>query len=747
MAREEDDTAAIETVPVVPWMRTPIDVTHVDSCALESLPCLNPRLKKALENIGISSLFPVQVSVWHETIGPGGFERDICVNSPTGSGKTLAYALPIVQNLESRAVRCIRALVVLPTRDLALQVKNVFNAIAPAVGLSVGLAMGQSSISDEISKLIKTPKLDAGICYDPEDLSESLESAVDILVATPGRLMDHINNTKGFTLEHLRFLVVDETDRLLREAYQSWLPTVLQLTQTSDNGLFPSSTPFIPSAFGSLQTVRRQSVERGFKGKPYPRLVKMALSATLTKDPSKLIQLDLHHPLFMTTGKGRYKLPEKLECLRLICETGMKPVYLVALLKSWEGEKCIVFTSSVEKTRRLCKLLNFFDDLNIKVEEYSGGRDQSDRSKQLKAFRKGVIQVLVASDALTRGMDVKGVTNVINYDVPPYSKTFVHRAGRTARAGQAGRCFTLLSDHEVRGFSKILKKVGNDSCRTYTFPPTTLNPIRVTYERAGKVVLITGASSGIGEHVAYEYAKKGANLALVARREDRLEIVAETSRQLGSRDVLIICGDVTKVDDCMKFVHETISHFGKLDHLISNAGISQSAMFEDFSRIQDAHPIMDTNFWGSTYITYYAIPHLRKSKGKIIVISSAVAKIAFPLATVYSASKAALLGFYEALRAELNPEIKVTLVLPGLISTDMTTPQIIERFGSDLILSESVSSCAKAIFQGVCRGESYIEEPSWIKWLFLVKAMCPEVIISGLNYSFMHFIKPFYKHD
>lgn len=84
--------------------------------------CLADRLKEALEKMGISSLFPVQVAVWHETIGPGGFERDVCVNSPTGSGKTLSYALPIVQTLSSRAVRCLRALVVLPTRDLALQV-------------------------------------------------------------------------------------------------------------------------------------------------------------------------------------------------------------------------------------------------------------------------------------------------------------------------------------------------------------------------------------------------------------------------------------------------------------------------------------------------------------------------------------------------------------------------------------------------------------------------------------------------
>ncbi|KAF2542964.1 hypothetical protein F2Q68_00030579 [Brassica cretica] len=378
MVEEEKDgqaqTQEETTNLVVPWMRAPVDVSHVDSCSLETLPSLHPRLKEALEKMGISSLFPVQVAVWHETIGPGGFERDVCVNSPTGSGKTLSYALPIVQTLSSRAVRCLRALVVLPTRDLALQVKGVFDAIAPSVGLSVGSAVGQSSIAGDIAQLIKTPKLDAGICYDPEDISQNLESsAVDILVATPGRLMDHINNTKGFTLEHLRYL---------------------------------------------------------------------------------------------------------------ICETGVKPVYLVGLLKSLEGEKCIVFTSSVETTRRLCKLLNFFGDSMIKAKEYSGGLNQAVRSKELKAFRKGDIQVLISSDALARGMDVELVTNVINYDMPQYPKTFIHRAGRTARAGRAGRCFTLLGDHEVRRFSNLLKKVGNASCPIYPIPPDLFGPVRAIYEPA-----------------------------------------------------------------------------------------------------------------------------------------------------------------------------------------------------------------------------------------------------------------------
>ncbi|KAK3430709.1 hypothetical protein EUGRSUZ_E02430 [Eucalyptus grandis] len=471
------------SVPALPWMRSPVDVSLSNECSLDLVPCLDPRLKGALQNMGISSLFPIQVAVWQETIGPGAFERDICVNSPTGSGKTLAYALPIVQVLSTRAVRCLRALVVLPTRDLALQVKEVFDAIAPPVGLSVGLAVGQSSIADEIADLIKRPKLQAGICYDPEDPSPELQSAVDILVATPGRLVDHINSTHGFTLEHLCYLVVDETDRLLRESYQSWLPKVLQTTNSNNEGLLNSKSSLY-SAFGSMKTIRRCGIERGFKGKSYPRLAKMVLSATLTQDPSKLSQLDLHHPLFLSTGRRRYRFPEKLESYKLICQSELKPIYLVALLQNLGGEKCIVFTSSVESTHRLCTLLNFFTDLPLKIKEYSGLQRQSVRSKTLKAFREGDVQVLVSSDAMTRGMDVEGVRNVINYEIPLYIKTYIHRAGRTARAGQTGRCFTLLRKDEVKRFKKMLQKADNNSCPVYSLPASSVESLRSSYTSA-----------------------------------------------------------------------------------------------------------------------------------------------------------------------------------------------------------------------------------------------------------------------
>ncbi|OWM85510.1 DEAD-box ATP-dependent RNA helicase 1-like [Punica granatum] len=164
-----------------------------------------------------------------------------------------------------------------------------------------------------------------------------------------------------------------------------------------------------------------------------------------------------------------------------ICESKLKPIYLVSLLQSLGWERCIVFTSSVEPTHRLCNLLNFFSDLQLKIKEYSGLQRQSVRSKTLKAFREGDVQVLVSSDAMTRGMDVEGVKNVVNYDMSPYIKTYIHPAGRTARAGQSGRCFNLLRKEEVKRFKKLLQKADNNSCPVYSVPSSSIESLHTTY--------------------------------------------------------------------------------------------------------------------------------------------------------------------------------------------------------------------------------------------------------------------------
>ncbi|XP_058226433.1 11-beta-hydroxysteroid dehydrogenase-like 6 isoform X2 [Rhododendron vialii] len=235
-----------------------------------------------------------------------------------------------------------------------------------------------------------------------------------------------------------------------------------------------------------------------------------------------------------------------------------------------------------------------------------------------------------------------------------------------------------------------------------------------------KVVLITGASSGIGKHLAYEYAKGGACLVLVARRQKQLQEVACKARQLGSPDVIIETGDVSKVED--------------LDHLVNNAGIGPVCMFEDATNVDDFAPIMNINFWGSVYCTHFAIPHLRKSRGKIVVIASIVQLRPIPRVSIYSASKGALVSFYETLRVEVGSDIGITIVAPGLIDSEMTKGESTSKAGMDGFPVESTEGCTKAIFKSICRGDRYLIEPAWVRLIHLWNLLCPEAIESFIRW-------------
>ncbi|XP_042483368.1 11-beta-hydroxysteroid dehydrogenase A-like [Macadamia integrifolia] len=197
----------------------------------------------------------------------------------------------------------------------------------------------------------------------------------------------------------------------------------------------------------------------------------------------------------------------------------------------------------------------------------------------------------------------------------------------------------------------------------------------------GKVVLITGASSGIGEHLAYEYAKNGAYLVLVARREESLRKVAEKASHLGSPDVLVVAADVSLVDQCKRFIDEAVNHFGRLDHLVCNAGIGSYCALEDIPDVTNFLPVMDVNFWGSVYPTYFAIPHLKKCKGKIIVNASVAGWVVAPRGNVYGASKAALIHFYDNLRIEVAPEISIVVVSPGFVESEITQGKQLTKKG------------------------------------------------------------------
>ncbi|KAI3728427.1 hypothetical protein L6452_17064 [Arctium lappa] len=258
---------------------------------------------------------------------------------------------------------------------------------------------------------------------------------------------------------------------------------------------------------------------------------------------------------------------------------------------------------------------------------------------------------------------------------------------------------------------------------------------RPTENVAGKVVLITGASSGLGELMTYEYAKRGACLAIIAIKEpeSRLEKVAERARELGSPDVLFEFADVSNVDDCRMFVDDTIKRFGHLDHLVCNAGIGPIySMDIDVTKFV---PVMDINFWGSIYPTHFAIPHLRKTKGKIIVNASSAGVLHPPRGGFYNASKAALISFYESLRFDVSPTITITILTLGFIQTSILTAKYsangvgvhLKRDFGDIVPSMGAEPCAKAIVDGVCKGATSITEPRFIKSLFFIKFLFPEL--------------------
>ncbi|KAM0018718.1 putative 11-beta-hydroxysteroid dehydrogenase [Helianthus debilis subsp. tardiflorus] len=258
---------------------------------------------------------------------------------------------------------------------------------------------------------------------------------------------------------------------------------------------------------------------------------------------------------------------------------------------------------------------------------------------------------------------------------------------------------------------------------------------------AGKVILITGASTGIGEHLAYEFAKEGACLALVARREKQLHRVAQHASTIGSPNVIVLPGDVSKLEDCKRFVDQTIKHFGRLDYLVNNAAITTFGLFEDQTCVLDHTSVMNVNFWGSVYTTHFALQHLRRSKGKIITICSCGGWFATPRVSIYNASKGALLSFFETLRIEVGSDIDITVVTPGLVDTRLANKERLEEENALWVPRISAKTCAKAIVSNTKHGDKYLTVPSWMKTMLLWKTLCPEIVNSIANFVFIYWPK------
>jgi short-subunit dehydrogenase len=186
-----------------------------------------------------------------------------------------------------------------------------------------------------------------------------------------------------------------------------------------------------------------------------------------------------------------------------------------------------------------------------------------------------------------------------------------------------------------------------------------------------KSVIITGASSGIGRELAFRLAEKGAKLVIGARNLKRLEEVAAQCNKLGGETIAVPL-DVSKKEECKVVVEKAIETFGKIDVLVNNAGITMWAEFEKVTNLEAMEQIMQINFFGSMYMTYYALPWLIKSKGQIVGVSSLTGKTGIPTRSIYAASKHAMAGFFDSLRIEVkNKGVAVTMIYPGFVSSEV----------------------------------------------------------------------------
>lgn len=452
------------------------------TATVKDIPGLDKNIVRALKRNKITHFFPVQAQVipWllaaHRS--PTRYwSHDICVSAPTGSGKTLAFVIPIVQALCHRMVQQVGALVVLPVQDLAVQVYRVFVTYTQHTDLKVALVTGQTSFHKEQQQLVALSPV------------TGYRSLVDIVVTTPGRLVDHLQSTSGFTLKHLRFLVIDEADRVIEHVQNDWL---YHLYSHINAGNAPICHP--PAL--TIETLESTS-------SPPPQ--KLLFSATLTQDPEKLQQLGLFQPKLFTSvvgddqlengaiGKdeavrgdfiGKFTTPAELSEYVCVVTPESKPLVLYHIIASNSWQHVLVFVGSRKDAHRLSLLLSYLGQKSFKVAEISSSLSRPAREKVLSKFAAGTIDVLISSDALARGMDIEGVDYVVLYSAPKSVKNYIHRVGRTGRAGKPGTSVTFLQDSQVANFNETLHSAGKGALQKMDVQQSKLEELEDEYKSA-----------------------------------------------------------------------------------------------------------------------------------------------------------------------------------------------------------------------------------------------------------------------
>ncbi|KAK7074058.1 putative ATP-dependent RNA helicase ddx47 [Halocaridina rubra] len=317
--------------------------------------------------------------------------RDVIGLAETGSGKTGAFGLPVLQALIARPQRLF-ALVLTPTRELAFQIKEQFDALGKAVGVACVVIVGGMDMNQQAIDLGKRPH---------------------IIVATPGRLVDHLEKTKGFNLKALKYLVMDEADRILNMDFEMEVDKILKV---------------IPR-------------ER----------VTMLFSATMTSKVNKLQRAHLKDPVKVEVS-SKYQTVSKLQQYMLFIPCKHKHIYLAYILNEIGNQSVIIFCATQQTTLKTALMLR---NLGFTAIPLYGKMTQNKRLGALNKFRAKERSILLATDVASRGLDIPNVDYVINFDVPMHSKDYIHRVGRTARAGKAGKAITFVSQYEVEVYQRI----------------------------------------------------------------------------------------------------------------------------------------------------------------------------------------------------------------------------------------------------------------------------------------------------
>lgn len=473
---------------------------------------LDAHLARRLEEEGVERFFPIQTAaiphILASCAAPNRAARDVVVCAPTGSGKTLTYAIPIIQSLMRVTVRRLRALVLLPSRALAVQVATVLRRYAEGTDLRVGLATGggagdpdgrsgegrpSADFASEQRRLCGAAAEDApprtggvaevrlreGQGRGGAAAARGGRSEVDILVATPGRLVHHLDHTPGFTLQHLAFLVVDEADRLLSRSYQNWARRVLEAAHLS------SAPGHGGGRLVDPVSLRSRGRTAGGPALPLP-LRRMLFSATMTRDPGRLAALDLFYPMYFTVraadeaeSPADFAVPTTLrEAVLTVPRGADKPLYLAALLDALLDDGgaaaagvVLVFANSIESAHRLARLLQLMALLRPEegaagsglrpagVGDYSGNQPAKALRAVLAKAQAGSVRVLVASDGAARGLDLPSCAAVVHFDAASAAEQYVHRCGRTARAGREGTAVTLLRESQGAAFARLRRRL------------------------------------------------------------------------------------------------------------------------------------------------------------------------------------------------------------------------------------------------------------------------------------------------